>query len=53
VDYVMIHRRSRLDERLATLPFLIATNSPGQTYDFYVVDHAKLAEYRAPEDEPG
>jgi hypothetical protein len=46
VDYVMVHkRRSRLDERLATLPFLLATNSPGQTYAFYVVDHAKLAEY--------
>ena len=46
VDYVMVHRRGRLDERLATLPFLLATNSPGQTYAFYVVDHAKLAEYR-------
>jgi len=46
VDYVMVHRRGRLDERLATLPFLLATNSPGQTYAFYVVDHANLAEYR-------
>jgi hypothetical protein len=46
VDYVMVHRRGRLDERLAALPFLLATNSPGQTYAFYMVDHAKLAEYR-------
>jgi hypothetical protein len=46
VDYVMVHKKSRLDEQLATLPFFIATNGPGQTYAFYVVDHAKLAEYR-------
>jgi hypothetical protein len=45
VDYVMVHRRSRLDERLADLPFFLATNSPGQTYAFYVVDQTKLAEY--------
>jgi hypothetical protein len=45
VDYVMVHKRSHLEERLADLPFLLATNSPGQTYAFYVVDHAKLAAY--------
>jgi Family of unknown function (DUF6077) len=45
VDYVMVHKKSRLDERLADLPFFLATDSPGQTYSFYVVDHAKLAEY--------
>jgi hypothetical protein len=45
VDYVMVHRRSRLDERLADLPFFLTTNSPGQTYAFYVVDQTKLAEY--------
>jgi len=46
VDYVMVHRRSHLDERLARLPFFLATNSPGQTYAFYAVDHAKLDAYQ-------
>jgi hypothetical protein len=45
VDYVMVRRRSHLDKRLASLPFFLAFNSPGQTYAFYAVDHAKLDAY--------
>jgi uncharacterized membrane protein len=45
VDYVMVHRRSRLDERLANRPFVLAMNSPGQTYALYAVDRAKLDAY--------
>jgi hypothetical protein len=45
VDYVMVHRTSRLNLRLAGLPFLLAFNNPGQAYAFYAVDHAKLDAY--------
>jgi hypothetical protein len=50
VDYVMIptrsrlgeRQRSRLYERLASMPLFTETNAPGQGYALFVVDHRKL-----------
>ena len=50
VDYVMIptrsrlgeRERSRLYERLASMPFYTLANAPGQRYALFAVDHRKL-----------
>jgi hypothetical protein len=42
VDYVMVHRRSRLDERIEGLPYFLAVDSPRRAYALYAVDHPKL-----------
>jgi len=46
VDYVMVHRRSRLDERIEGLPFFLAVDSPRRAYALYAVDHPKLDGFR-------
>ncbi len=45
VDYVMVTAKSRLHGHLRSLPWFLATNSPGQRYTMYAVDHRKLDEY--------
>ncbi|MCA1688458.1 MAG: DUF6077 domain-containing protein [Actinobacteria bacterium] len=46
VDYVVVPtKKPRLNARLRSLPGIITTDSPGQGYALYVVDHRRLDEY--------
>ena len=45
-DYVVVPtKKPRLNARLRSLPGIITTDSPGQGYALYVVDHRRLDEY--------